>query len=119
MAVAIVTFELNVIAENYIRSTKLPWPMLIDQDRLLYLGYGMESGNWWNLAGPAAIWSYFKLFGRGRMLKKTTGDVKQLGGDVVIDPSGIVLLHHIGNGPADRPSIDELFRPVEAAAGDE
>ena len=110
--VVVVTFELNVVAENYIRQTKLPWAFLVDTDRELYRGYGMEHGKWWDLAGPSAILVYFKLFFRGRTLKRTTGDVKQLGGDVVVDPDGIVRFHHVGKGPADRPSVETLLQVI-------
>lgn len=113
-AVAVVTFELNVVAENYVRQTSLPWPFLVDVNRTLYSAYGMSRGRWWDLSGPAVILEYFRLFAKGRTLKKTTGDVKQLGGDVVIDPSGIVRFHYVGVGPADRPSVDALTAVIRS-----
>jgi hypothetical protein len=35
-------------------------------------------------------------------------DTSQLGGDVLVDPSGIVRFLHVGSGPGDRPSIAAL-----------
>lgn len=112
--VAVVTFELNVVAENYLQQSRLRWPFLVDSDRQLYHGYGMYRGRWWDLAGPAATMVYFRLFAKGRTRKKTTGDVKQLGGDVVVDPDGIVRFHYVGNGPADRPDIDAMLAVIRA-----
>lgn len=115
-AVAVVTFELNVVAENYVRQTELPWPMLVDRDRSLYQAYGMQRGRWWDLSGPKVIWLYFQLFFRGRRLKRITDDVRQLGGDIVIDPQGIVRLHHVGVGPADRPPVERLLEVIKSGS---
>jgi len=48
-------------------------------------------------------------------LKKSSGDIHQRGGDVLIDPHGIVRFHHVGSGPANRPAVDSLLRYVEEA----
>ena len=114
MQVAVVTFESEYFARAYAEETQLPWPILLDTDRRLYRAYGMERGRWWDLAGPAATWAYLKLMFRGGRVRKAHDDVKQLGGDVIIDPQGIVRFHHVGNGPADRPPIDELLSVVHA-----
>ena len=112
MRVAVVTFEVGPLAMAYVRQTGLSWPLLVDSERSLYHAYGMERGRWWDLAGPAAWWAYLKLFARGRRLRAPGSDVKQLGGDVLIDPEGVVRFHHIGSGPADRPAVKDLLKPV-------
>jgi alkyl hydroperoxide reductase subunit AhpC len=109
-AVAVVTFEAGPLAMAYVRETHLTWPLLVDADRRLYRAYGMERGSTWNVMGPASVWAYTKLMARGRMPKKPQGDPCQLGGDVIVDPAGVVRLHHVGSGPADRPSVAELLR---------
>ena len=40
----------------------------------------------------------------------------QRGGDVLIDPDGIVRMHRVGKGPADRPGV-ERFLQIVAAGG--
>ena len=111
--VAVVTFQSSPIAENYVRETKLDWPILIDDSLKLYSAYGMERGRVWDVWGPATMGVYFKLIFKGRMPRKPAGDVHQLGGDILIDPQGIVRLHHIGTGPADRPTIASLLEIVQ------
>ncbi len=110
--VAVVTFQAGVLDRAYVEETGLRWPLLVDESRELYKAYGMEHGRWWDLVGPATIGVYVKLMLRGRRLHRATGDVKQLGGDVLIDPEGIVRLHHVGSGPADRPSVESLLDAV-------
>ena len=114
--VAVVTFEAGPLAQAYVRDSRLSWPLLVDRSRSLYAAFGMNRGRWWHIFGPAAWWAYVKLLARGRRLQPTTGDIAQLGGDVLIDPQGIVRLHHVGLGPADRPAVESLLSVVRAAA---
>ena len=97
----------------YVRETRLTWPLLVDADRTLYTAYGMQRGSWWNIFGPASCWAYLKLLLRGRRLRPPRDDVRQLGGDVLIDRQGIVRLHHVGAGPADRRAVSALLEPIQ------
>ncbi len=108
----VVTFQGGPLAENYVRDTGLDWPLLIDKSRSLYRAYGMERGGLWHIWGPPAWWAYMKLLARGRRLRRITGDVFQLGGDVLIAPDGTIRVHHVGAGPADRPTVAELLAVV-------
>lgn len=107
-----VTFGAGALAIAYVRETGLPWPLLIDPDLRLYKAYGMDQGTWWNVFGPPAFGIYLKLLWRGRHLVRPGRDLHQLGGDVLIDPEGIVRIHHVGVGPADRPGVSTLLEPM-------
>ncbi|HSE05670.1 MAG TPA: hypothetical protein VLK35_16090 [Methylomirabilota bacterium] len=85
---------------------------MIDRGRVLYRAYGMERGHWAAIWGPATVWAYARLLVRGRRPRRPSGDVSQLGGDVLVDPMGKVVLIHIGTGPADRPAIGVLLERV-------
>ncbi len=118
LAIVVVTFEARKRAEEYVRETGLPWPLLIDQRRVLYSAYGMGRGRWWAIWGPATWWAYIQLVGQGQRLKRPTGDIDQLGGDVLVDPVGRVALHHVGKGPADRPLVAALLERVRQGQRD-
>jgi hypothetical protein len=118
LEIVVVTFEARERAEAYVRETSLRWPLLIDPRRILYSAYGMGRGRWSVIWGPATWWAYFQLIGRGHRLRRPTGDIHQLGGDVLVDPAGLVALHHVGKGPADRPAVDALFDRVRQAQRD-
>jgi hypothetical protein len=62
--------------------------------------------------GPRTWWAYLKAILHGDRPRKSEGDIYQRGGDVLVDPEGIVRLHHVGKGPADRPSVDEILARV-------
>ena len=110
--VVVVTFQSGPIVEAYAREPPLAWPILIDISLEMYQAYGMKRGHWWGIFGPPAWWAYVKLLLRGRRLRMPSGDVSQLGGDVIIDPDGIIRLHHVGAGPGDRPAIHALLDTV-------
>lgn len=110
--VAVVTFENDFFARQYVAETSLAWPLLVDAKRELYRGYGMLAASFWDLWGPATWWAYLKALAGGQTLKRATGDVTQRGGDVLIDPAGLVRLHHVGDGPADRPAVTAILSRV-------
>lgn len=105
MKVAVVTFENDFFARSYAEDTSLAWPILVDQTRKAYNDYGMLSASRRDVWGPKTWWAYLKELSRGATLRKSEGDIYQRGGDVLIAPDGTVVLHHIGLGPADRPTV--------------
>lgn len=119
MAIVVVTFEAGYLAQQYVSETGITWPLLIDEQRKVYEAYGMLHASFWDIWGPQTWWVYFREALAGHMPKKSDGDISQRGGDVLLDPGGIVRLHHVGTGPADRPSVDAIqkvlrdFSPTE------
>lgn len=101
------------MARAYIEETGLCWPLLIDEDRALYHAYGMLEAGFLDIWGPSTWRVYLQELLRGKLPKKTGGDIHQRGGDVLIDPGAIVRKHHIGTGPADRPSVDDILQVVD------
>ncbi len=116
VAVLVVTFEAGFLARAYVEDTRLAWPLVVDESRVLYAAYGMLRGRAWDIWGPATWLAYARSLARGGALRRATGDVSQLGGDVLIDPDGIVRVHHVGSGPADRPSVESLLAVVRAGS---
>lgn len=113
MKVAVVTFEKSFHAMAYIEETGLKWPLLIDRNRELYRAYGMFSAGFLDLWGFKTWWASLKEMRKGTMPKRPTDDISQRGGDVLIDPEGIVRLHHVGSGPADRPEVSTILQRIK------
>lgn len=108
--VAVVTFEAPPFVRHYVAETRVPWPLLIDETRELYRAYGMLRAEFWDVWGPKTWTAYLKELLRGRLPVRSIADPMQRGGDVLIDPEGIVRVHHVGQGPSDRPSVAALLR---------
>lgn len=111
--VKIVTFDDNWMAEAYVKDTNLRWPLLLDTQQQLYRGYGFDRASWWKLIRPSAIFRYVLNIFRGTLPGKPGRDLRQLGGDVLIDPQGVVQLIHASRHPHDRPQPKELIQTIE------
>lgn len=111
-----ITFEAGFLARRYIEETGLEWPLLVDESRTLYRAYDMLDAGFWDIWGPRTWVAYCREILRGRLPKKSSGDIQQRGGDVLIDPQGIVRLHHVGTGPADRPAVDVILQAISTLA---
>jgi AhpC/TSA antioxidant enzyme len=110
--IVVVTFANDFFARSYIEETALCWPLLVDGEREAYRNYGMLSASFWDVWGPKTWWVYLKELLKGQKLHESEGDVFQRGGDVLIDPGGIVRLHHVGKGPADRPTVKAILSRI-------
>ena len=87
----------------------MDWPVLSDKHRNLYTQYNMKTTSFWDLWGPKTWWAYMNATFRGKKLKSPTGNIHQQGGNVLLDKQGLVKLHHVGRGPADRPKVDSII----------
>jgi alkyl-hydroperoxide reductase/thiol specific antioxidant family protein len=115
LSVLVVTFEARLWAEAYVREWKLSWPLLLDPSRAVYRAYGMRRGSFAAIWSPASWGAYARLIRQGRRVRPPTGDIYQLGGDVLIDRAGRLALHRVEQGPADRPRVADLLRVVRRA----
>ena len=94
------------------RKKHLTWPLIMDGTLELYRSYGILSASFWDIWGPKTWIAYLREIMKGRRLQKSEGDFMQRGGDILIDPNGIVRMHHVGKGPADRPGVKTILQIV-------
>ena len=101
----VVTFEGREAAREYLGETRLIWPLLLDTERRLYRAYDMHTARLRHLWGFATMRAYAREALRGRFPRTPRADTALQGGNVLIDAAGVVRLHHVGRGPADRPTV--------------
>jgi alkyl hydroperoxide reductase subunit AhpC len=109
--VVTVSFGPAAKAPVWLEETGSPFPLLVDARRDVYRAYGMRrslSGSW-NLA---TVRRYRELMRQGRRWRGIQGDSLQLGGDVIVDPAGIVRLLHRSTTPDDRPAVEVLLQAL-------
>jgi AhpC/TSA antioxidant enzyme len=111
--VFVITFDVNFLAKAYVQSTGLRWPLLHDADRKLYAAYGMEKLSWWQHYSPVSIAKYLWLTVQGHFPGKPGADWQQLGGDVLIDPAGIVRFLYRSLTPHDRPKVSRILSIIQ------
>jgi len=91
-------------------------PVVIDRDRSTYQAFGLGRGSLTRIWGLRAAKRYAEILRNDGLsgLRRPTDDTRQLGGDFVIDPEGTLIYGFWGEGPDDRPSIDDLVAAVNA-----
>ena len=115
IVVLIVSFESRASVVRYASEPGLPGAVVADTQRELFAGYAMGRASVYDVWGPKTWWAYARSLLGGAKLRSSTGDTSQRGGNVLIDPEGIVQMHHVGRGPSDRPSVSTISEVVLAA----
>ena len=94
----------------------MPWPLLVDESRHLYRAYDLGRARLRHLIGLTTIKTYLRELLDRRWPRWPVADTVQQGGDVLIDPGGIVRFLHIGAGPGDRPEVEQILAVCRASA---
>ena len=113
--VVLVSFGSPTLAVRWLRETAAPFSLWLDPDRKAYRTYGVDRSlfrSW----GPRAIMTYARLLLAGRRWRGIQGNSSQLGGDFIIDETGVIRFAHPSHDPTDRPDIDVLVRILRQAS---
>lgn len=109
------SFEDAQGVKRLISNHKLPFVVLLDSQKQVYSQYGMI----YREKGPIITWrtvvSYLQLRLKGYPRQRRGSDVRQMGGDVIIDRQGVVRFIHRSRYPEDRPDIAEMLAIVSRA----
>lgn len=110
--VLLISFGAEHWARAWLHDTGAPFPLLLDPERVTYRAYGLGASvlRVWS---PKVLWHYLKLMLAGQKLRHIQGDPHQLGGDFVLDATGVLRLAHASKDPVDRPSVETLLAVLE------
>jgi len=114
---ALVTFTAPEHLAAYAATNNLPFPILVDPGRDTYRAFGLGRGSVARVYGWRVARRYLEILRADGLsgLARPTEDTLQLGGDFVIGPDGTLVYGFWGDGPDDRPSVDDLITAVERA----
>ena len=92
--------------------TKASFQFLLDPERKAYQAFGLEYslGRSWS---PKIWFEYARLMAQGRKWRGIQGDSGQLGGDFIVDRSGIIRMAYRSHDPADRPSVSDILEKLK------
>ena len=84
--------------------------ILADEDRSTYELAGLRRANLGQLLGPRSVLAGVKHGARSGVVQgRIVGDAAQLGGAVVVQPDGSVVLHQASKHAGDTIEVDDLL----------
>ena len=89
------------------RELRLPFPLLSDPEMDSYRAYGLQRGGMRQIFSLGTVLTYVKLLARDRSYHFRRSDLRQLGGDFVVDAKGLIQYQYRSDTPNDRPNVDE------------
>ena len=112
--IVIVTFTKPEQLEGYLAMNDLPLTILLDPDRVSYDAFGLGRGSLLRVWSARVAWRYVLLSCQGtwRSIRRPIEDTRQLGGDFIVDPEGVLIYGFWSKGPDHRPSVDELIAAI-------
>ena len=92
-------------------------PIVSDPERGAYRAFGLERTGWLTFFRPRVQWKYLRGMLRGYGVKRPYAgeDVRQLGGDFVLDRAGRIAFAYPSADPTDRPVVADIIRAVSSA----
>ncbi|MFN5291383.1 MAG: AhpC/TSA family protein [Planctomycetia bacterium] len=110
-AVVAVTFSPFGDALKIQNELRLPFPVVSNPSRSLYLSLGMEKIRWIDFLNLKLASEGWKKVCRGwwPSFGYDKSDLRQLGGDVIVDKQEKILFQFISKSPEQRPGIVELI----------
>jgi len=111
LQVLVISFGNPESIEGFRTRLGLPFPVASDPEQKAYRDYGIGKASFWTVWSPRVVWKYVKLAAHGRRPQKSPEpqDVYQLGGDFLLDETGIILFAHVSRSPVDRPDVRRIL----------
>lgn len=110
--VTLISFGTNQQVQTWIAETQTNFYFLLDPDRKAYRAYGLQRSlirSW----SPKIWLEYARLMSLGRKWRGIQGDSGQMGGDFIVDDSGIIHMAYRSHDPADRPEVSYLIQRMD------
>ena len=99
------------MAADFKAKRKIPFTLLVDQERTSYKALELKRATALEIFGPEVIakgtLSFFKGNLQGNAPKGTS--LRQLGGALVVDKGGRVLLNHQAKDASDNVPVDDIL----------
>ena len=101
-------------SEEFLKRFQVPFSMVCDPERKLYDLYGLKRMGLLDFLSPSLALKGLSAVAQGNLVGIPEGDVKQLAGVFVIDPSGLIQFRHLSADPADFPPAEDVLAAVES-----
>ncbi len=111
----VVSFDPVRRVRGYCRRFARPFTCLSDEPRAAYRAFGLGRASWLRTLTPRALAPYIRLMfspRRSALGRAAEHDLRQMGGDFVVSPGGVLTLAYASHDPADRPPVDRIMAAI-------
>jgi peroxiredoxin len=112
--VLVISFAPPQRVRTYVTEYPQPFPVVSDPSLAAYSAFALERAPMRSMLRPGVIGRYLLHIFHGWWPKRSAAgeDVRQLGGDFLLDADGKLRYVHPSAEPTDRPSAAELLEQV-------
>ncbi len=103
-------------AAGFRDEARIPFPLLVDDDKQSYRALDLKRGSPMQLLGPDVIARGVKSRLRGHRTARPRQDPLQLGGALVVAPGGEATFEHRNRTSADHAPIEAMLESIPTAA---
>jgi peroxiredoxin len=104
-------------AAHFRRRQGIELPVLADEKRTSYKAAGAKVATLGELLGPKVVAKGLATTARDRVVQgRTIGHPAQLGGAMVIDPTGEIVWSHMSQDASDNAEAEDILAAARAAA---
>jgi peroxiredoxin len=115
ISVIVISFAEPAMLVRYQEHHQWPFAILADPDRRAYEDFALPRLLWRQVFSLATLKLYFTLLRQGKRRQPYGGeDIRQAGGDFLIDRAGSILFAHRSREPADRPTPGRLIQEFDS-----
>jgi peroxiredoxin len=98
----------------FAREHAVPFEMVCDPERKVYQAFDLEQITPLGFFSPSVALKGVMAMAKGHGIGLPVGDVRQLPGVFIIDPSGTIVFSHFAADPADHPAPEEILTALAA-----
>jgi AhpC/TSA antioxidant enzyme len=111
----VVSFDPVRRVRGFCRRFAQPFTCVSDEPRAAYRAFGLGRASWLRTLTPRALAPYVRLYlstRRASFGRVAENDLRQMGGDFVVSPDGILTLAYASHDPADRPPVEQILGSI-------
>ena len=100
------------MAQEFAEQFQIRAPIYVDPQRHLYQALGMSASKA-KMLNPKVLWAGFKASQKGFRQTKLQGDPWQLGGVLLLKPSGEIPYLYRSKFAGDHPEVDAVLQALQ------
>lgn len=111
-AVFVAFDDAETLSHSMLAGVTSPFPVVVDADRTSYREWGLQRATFAGVWLDPSVWGqYWRLLRSGERIRTLGTDTRQLGGDFIVNPHGLITYARPQHRD-DRPPVGQLLNAL-------